>query len=244
MSRDSHYAVPPIWPIRHGVLLPVDWSTAARSEEAAAIIEVLRAVDMGGVPLLVRGSLLEQLQPHPKADIDLVVVSDRPIYIDLGRLRPFGRALDVCRADPRAVDGALMTLARTRALQVGGRPFAAAPVRVSGELILAHWVHYSAAGLSPRIHSLDKWFVPRVKQLLRMAGLIRLLEHGEYSRDLHFCARWMGQMDRRWQEQAVDLLAAMAGGTGVWFDTTVLKRAMRERFYPLYRRAFGSAPNQ
>jgi hypothetical protein len=235
MTRGGNCLVDPVWPLRDGALVPVDWAAVRRSDEAKAVVAMLGEVDVGGGSLLLRGSLLEQLQPHPKADIDLILVSSQAVRIDLGGLARFGRTLDLCRVDPGDDGGVLMTLARTRALWVAGAPFPPAPVSVTGDLVLRHWIRYSDAGFNPRIHARDRWFVPRVKQLLRLAGIIRLVEQGEYSRDLRRCAAWMSEIEPEWGKLAADLMAAMEDHPDAWFDTSRLRRQVRDRFYRSYR---------
>ena len=84
---------PAIWNIIDGWIQPVpivDLPPIAQDIKARIADE-----NQNDVPIFLRGSLVEKYNPHPKADIDLIVVTDqKKPPISFRSLSKFGKVID------------------------------------------------------------------------------------------------------------------------------------------------------
>jgi hypothetical protein len=180
--------------------------------------------------------MLEQMSPHPKADIDLLLVAPPAVRVDLAPLDKFGRFVDICRVSPEGGCVVLMALARTRSHQACGEPFPQMTVTVTRDLIVSHWLRYAPFGFAPRLWRSDKWFLPRVKQLLRSVALVRLMDFGEYSRDLKICLGWLQEYDAEMGLIGAQLLALLGSDADGAIDVAGLQSWLRRSFYSRIQR--------
>lgn len=220
-----------IWNLINGAFQPVDWSAACRSTLCEEIVGVLKGCATHGAPLLLRGSILEQRSPHPKADIDLLLVAPPAARVDLAPLQKFGRFVDICRITPDGGCSVLMALATTRSLQVCGEPFPQKVVPLTRDLIVSHWLRYAPFEFSPQLRTGDRWFLPRVKQLLRSVALIRLMDYGQYSRDLPVCQEWLQEYDGEIGRVGARFLEALGSSADTLIDVANLQSWLRHSFY-------------
>ncbi len=185
---------PPIWSIIDGWVQPgplVDIPPLAQT-----IQQRIAAENQSDVPIFLRGSLVEKYNPHPKADIDLIVVTDQKNPpVSFQRLSDLGKVID---PQPLSWDfdcPVLATLLWTRSLQVSGRTIPQQAVFIDSEWILAHWLVHGMNRLPPTIRSQGLRRVSHAKQLIRCAGLIWYMKEGQFSRDLPICIQWAREID-------------------------------------------------
>ncbi len=186
--------IDPVWPMQGGYLLPIAWEHAALSAHARAVIEAVRACPSAHASVFLRGSTVEQPNPHKQADIDLLLLGDGTgsPWISIDALRSFGRFVDVVAIiaqGPRS-DPALHLLSQVRALLVCGTPATQEPVKLDRSLLLAHWRRYDPGGLPGELTSAGLQRVAEVKRLVRSAGLVSTLRTGQFTRDLGTCLAW------------------------------------------------------
>lgn len=186
-----NWRLPPVATVRDGWLRPVEGLAEHLPSEAERYVSACATIDTAGATLLLRGSLLERITPHPAADVDLLLVAPIGVSVDLSPVRALGRPIDALRLNPANPDTVLLTLAWTRSLTVAGPSLSARPVRVDDDWLYAHWYRYGALHLSDVLRSHGARRVSETKQLLRAAGLLRVKTNGEWSRDLTTCARWI-----------------------------------------------------
>jgi hypothetical protein len=233
-SQTMPQQVDSIWRFDGTSFLPIPWPQVPRSAECLEIISALSCCDTVGAPLFLRGSMLEQLAPHPLADIDLLLVAPKRQRVDLSVLDRFDRMVDIYRVDPKK-SSVLMTLVRTRSLQVTGQEFPSVAVRVSRELIVDHWLHYAPFGFEPLLFRSDRRFVARVKQLLRSVALLKLMDAGRYSRDLVHCAGWLSEYETELGKLGARMLVSLDIADDSVFDVGRLQAWLRAEFYSRIR---------
>ena len=187
----------PEWPIVDGVLEPVAFELSRRSSALDAVHWRLQALDVPeGVSVYLRGGMLEQMEPHPGADIDVIVLgpAERAKAVAgqvNGSLSALGRPIEAVPCAPEVLQAhvPLRMLVQCRALLVGGHGVTLPPLRADEPLRRSLWNFYAPFLLR---HSLQGPLSARlvtVKYALRAVGVLGLFE-GRYSRDLPTCLGW------------------------------------------------------
>ena len=71
----AHRYCSPIWRRKGERFIPEEWSKIRYSRRVHSIIDDIKnhIIDKE-TPVFVRGSLIEEKKPHPKSDIDIIVV--------------------------------------------------------------------------------------------------------------------------------------------------------------------------
>jgi hypothetical protein len=224
------WLVPPVTRLRDGWLDPVRGLSDRLTPEAERYVRACATIDTSGAPLLLRGSLLERPTPHPGADVDLLLVAPVGVSIDLSPVRALGRPIDALRLDPGDPDLVLLSLAWTRSLTVAGPAFPLLPVRVDDAWLEAHWFRYGALHVPGILRSQGPRRVSDTKQLLRAAALVRVRTHGEWSRDLSTCARWIAEDEPSLSPSVGALLGALDGDPMPEVDVRDLQHWLRIRW--------------
>lgn len=171
--------------------------TVPRSEVGRRLVDRLSSADPVAGTLYLRGSCLEEERPHPRADIDLVLVSESPErYGDARRLwaslRDLDRPVDILPLSPAELLASrpVSLLVGYRSLRVSGEPIAMPALRVDRPFVLEHWRLYAPLLVPRWLAGPQHARVCMVKQLVRSVGILRLMQEGEFSRDLELCAQW------------------------------------------------------
>lgn len=204
MSEEAWH-IPPVARVRDGWLHPSLPRDRPLPAEAERVRRLATSIRIEGGTLLLRGGLLERERPHPRADLDLILVAAPGVTVDCTPLQALGRPLDLLRLDPASPDRVLATLALTRALPIAGQPFASRPMPIDEDWLTAHWYRYGALHRPGWLDSQGLRRVREVKLLLRAAGLLRVWTHHEWSRDLVTCATWIAAAESAFRP-LIDLL--------------------------------------
>ena len=188
------------WTINKGIFQPV----RIRYKNSVwrriqALIAPIRPLFMGrDATLYLRGSALEAREPHPKSDIDFVLVADRQYWMEFHHLLQ-----DTVQVQKRPVDVYLMErshlpsdliirlLLHTRSELVAGPKLTLSPVAADFTTAKVHWDTFAIHKLPPQLISNHEANACMVKQLLRAIAPVELVEHGRFSRDLPTCLEWI-----------------------------------------------------
>lgn len=188
------------WNIENGFFLPIRirFKNSVWRKIQQDISTIRPEFDDRSATLYLRGSALEAREPHPKSDIDFVLVSDRQYWMELHRL-----IQDTVQIERRPVDTYLMEpsqtesnilmrlLLHTRSERIAGPRLTLNPVRADFTTAKAHWDTFSVHKLPSTLISNHETNACMVKQLLRSIGPIELVNHCRFSRHLPTCLRWI-----------------------------------------------------
>lgn len=189
----------------------------------------------GDTPIFLRGSLIEQYNPHPKADIDIIVVTDQKNPpVSFQSLSNLGRVVDPLPLSWNFDNQVLATLMWTRSLQLTGEPIIQQKVFIDSEWILAHWLIHGINRLPPIIHSQGLRRVSHAKQLIRCVGLIWYMKNGQFSRDLPICIRWALQIDPTLGQALQSLFETLGVVEQSPFDISIIQGNLQAHFYDLW----------
>lgn len=229
------WLVDPVWTVRDGFLQPVDWSNVPRSDLAEEIVQVLEKCPVQNASLLFRGSILEQAEPHPEADVDVMILTEdrRAASFDLSTLCAFGRPVDAVLVERgrHSPDNVLWTAACTRALYVAGATHLSRPVRLDRQLLVDHWLKYAAFSLPPTLHNQGLRRLAEVKQVIRAIGLVHGLASHQFSRDLATCLNWAMQESPGLGNDAASLFNTVSNSESAPYDITRIQAWLRLHFY-------------
>lgn len=197
-----------LFPVEDGVFVPV---TLPRGPLAARVEGVARAIDVpAGVSVYLRGGSVERVVPHPRADIDLVVVGPlaaRAVGAMLQRaLHGEGRPVEVTHLSysELADDVVHRVLLSTRARCVTGLPLELQLVPATDAVVWAFWQRYSAFVVTPRAGTHPLRRVCELKQLTRCYGVVQWFVDGVFTRDVAACLEFADA----WAPAAAGLLRA------------------------------------
>jgi hypothetical protein len=185
------------WPISDGCFVRQSIPELPRSEVGRRLVDRLTSTDPVPGTLFLRGSCLEEAKPHPRADIDLVLVSQSPErHRDARRLwaalRDLGRPVDILPLSPADLLASrpVSLLVGYRSLRVTGKPIAMPALRVDRCFVLEHWRLYAPLLIPRWLTGPEYARVCVVKQLVRSVAILRLMQEEEFSRDLELCTQW------------------------------------------------------
>ena len=229
------YLIDPKWPLQEGLILAIDWSCVPLSDLAAKVVECLRCCPVENASLLLRGSILEQALPHPGADVDVIILTKdrRKASVDLSALQSFGRPVDAVLVEhgSRTPDSVLWAAACTRALFVAGTPHQSRPITLDRQLLVDHWLKYSAFSLPSILRTQGLRRLAEVKQVIRSIGLVHGLERQRFSRDLQTCLDWSAEEVPALAEEAALLFDTVQHDPSPDFDISRIQGWLRLRFY-------------
>lgn len=147
-----------------------------------------------GVKLFIRGSVIEDLEPHPQADLDIVLLAPYEYWSGVERaLGPMvareSREVDVHPMTPDDAHACVPTrlLLHTRSLQVHGEEERFRAVPANADTMRAHLRRYGASELPDVLDSVRSRRVCELKQLTRSFGVFGFLQEGRFSRDIRCC---------------------------------------------------------
>jgi hypothetical protein len=163
----------------------------------------------------IRGSLVEESDPHPQADLDLIAVCDSrwrsrglaPQVVE--RLSVLGKAVDL-----QLVDLPLLSvhipqrlLLCCRGLHIAGRTFKIPPVRFDRAMVDAHWQVYNPEFAPDVMEHSPRSRVCAMKNLTRCVGLIMLTNEGRFTRHIQTCVDYASAVDSSLYESLMEMWA-------------------------------------
>jgi hypothetical protein len=177
--------------------VPTTFDLSVKGELLSQVLELLGQVPIpAGCSLFLRGGVLEECRPHPKSDIDLMVVGPQeesgPAAASIRtRLACLGRPVEAVPFESwqLARHVQIRMLVRCRSLQFSGPAVALPVLPVDSVLRQALWNCYAPCLLPPQLEGPVRQRLVTVKYLLRAVGVLGLFD-GRYSRDLRTCLAW------------------------------------------------------
>ena len=197
----SHRYCTPIWKSEAGYFYPEDWSQYTFTHRVYNSIEkIKRCIVDKEVPVFVRGSLIEEKQPHPKSDIDIVILlqhkATEVIAPEIHTLFPQTIDINAFLIDTLEPKIYLLPLIHLRSMQISGKEFVQKPICIDSNFWDPLWECYAVHRLSNILHTLAPRRVMELKQLIRSVGVIQLRKQGLFSRDIEICLGWLERYDR------------------------------------------------
>ena len=182
----------PFWRVEAERFLPI---TIQPNRHARRWREACQAIAFPpGVKLFMRGSVLEELEPHPRADLDVVLVAPYECWSTVEQgLRPLVaqelRVVDVQPMTPEDAHACIPTrlLLHTRSFQVHGEEERFDAVPANADTMRAHLRRYGASVLPDVLDSVRARRVCELKQLTRSFGVFGFLQDGRFTRDIRCC---------------------------------------------------------
>ena len=197
----AHRYCSPVWRRKEDHFIPEEWSKIRYPRRVHSIIGGIKKhiVDKE-TPVFVRGSLIEEKKPHPKSDIDIIIVQSQQkneiISPDIHR--SFQQTIDINRLDVRALEPRkiLVPLIHLRSMQISGTTFVQRSVPINAQFWEPLWNCYAVGRLKNRIHNPPPRRVMELKQFIRAIGVLHLRQQGEFSRDIETCLGWLETYDK------------------------------------------------
>ena len=217
--------VHPVWNIVHHHIQPVETSLTSLGNK---IQEIIQRDNQTQTPVFLRGSILERSRPHPRADIDLIILHSQLNHdIDTSGLQVFQRFIDTHVLYPEDTQEMLYT----RSHQISGRLIAPKEVEISAKWLYQHWSLYGVNRLPSILTSQMPLRLLELKKILRSVGLIWYLKNGNLSRDLNICIQWLRILHKDFGHQVEFHFQNLNQETQRDFDITALKSWLSTEFY-------------
>jgi hypothetical protein len=188
------------WEIEDGLFKPIAmrFKNSVWRKIQASIHPIRDRCDEIGATVYLRGSALEAREPHPKSDIDFVLVAERQYWMELqcllkNTVQIERRPVDVYLMEREHVssDVLMRLLLHTRSERVAGLKLELSPVAADFTTAKVHWDTFAVHKLPDQLISNYEANACMVKQLLRSIGPIDLVNYGRFTRDLSTCLDWI-----------------------------------------------------
>ena len=180
------------WTIEQGIFQP--FHLTHLSFECWQIIGALRRLQLNNHLLYLRGSIVEESSPHPKADLDVVLIGDTDCSDTLREVLQFSnRPLDIHYFTPEGLRSNLrfQLLLSTRSIPVNGPTYPFYPIRANKDTAQQLWKEYNPVGMYSTLSNHPIIQVCQTKVLIRSAAIFMLLQDHRFSRNLQTCLHWI-----------------------------------------------------
>ena len=196
----SNRLISPYWEIKNHCFVPINWETVPRTPDAIRLISKIQHTILDtNIPIFIRGSILEEVHPHPKADIDIIYIAPQshttPIFSNLRRCTQRDIDINVYSKDASEPKYFLLPLLHVRAMQISGPHLHQQHIPVNLDFVFNLWNQYNISQLPRIITADDPKRISRLKQLFRTLGLLSLLHGDGFTRDIHSCLDWLHEQD-------------------------------------------------
>ncbi|MAA78068.1 MAG: hypothetical protein CL916_02325 [Deltaproteobacteria bacterium] len=197
----SHRYCSPIWKRQGDYFVPKEWSKIRYPHRVRNIIdEIKNHLTDKDTPVFVRGSLIEEKNPHPKSDLDIIIFQHHHTQdvISPKIHQSFQRLVDINLFDANALEPRtiLLPLIHLRSIQISGTTFVQRPIPINTQFWEPLWGCYAIGRLKNNIHALPPRKVMELKQLIRAVGVLYLRHRGDFSRDIETCLGWLETYDK------------------------------------------------
>jgi hypothetical protein len=218
----------PWWNVRHGRFVPLSFPEATRGSLRAEVADRVRAVspEAPHVTVLLRGSALESTDPHPLADLDLVLLAASPAFGErvAEALAPLGRRVDLLFSDAQAPPPLIAAVLATRSVWLAGPHVLTHNPEVGPALLRALWRAVTPAnarsGAPPSAAfasgAAEGARVAASKRAIRAAGVLGLASGGPFTRDLERCVEIAERYGWRIAGELCELRAALDSRQCAW----------------------------
>ncbi|MHC1738064.1 MAG: hypothetical protein AB9882_08660 [Ignavibacteriaceae bacterium] len=151
----------------------------------------------------IRGSLIEQENPHPNADLDLFIIHE----LDYFERSITKKIIEILSSYKRLVDLHILNIHQLkkelpqrllffcRAIHLVGPGIEVEPVSCDADMITSHWRAYNPEFVPDVMHHSNKSRVCALKNLTRCFGLISLIDRKIFTRDIKECLEYANEVD-------------------------------------------------
>ena len=203
---------------------------------AREISQIIKQSNHTDTPVFLRGGILESSAPHPKSDIDLIIVSPTLKHnVSLEALKTLDRFIDVHVLSPtRNSDIVYHTLLHTRSIQILGTPMVQQNVLIDAKWLYHHWLTYGVNRLPRVLNGSQPRRVQEVKMLLRSVALIWYMKNHMFSRSLDTCLSWLELLHPQFAVHMSNQLSCLDNPIQAPFEVSQLCDWLSKNFYELW----------
>ena len=193
--------MPAYWDVENGVFAPFHLKPNGFSEELLQLLSPVAFPE--DATLYFRGSLLEEENPHPAADLDLALVSQglRPngqlVREIVESVSALGKQVDlsVMSLDQLKCSLPMRLLLHTRAVKLHGQEYSLEPVPATMETVAAHLTAYAPSFPPDVFVASVRSRVSALKNLTRCFGCFSFADGGRFTREISACLRYADELD-------------------------------------------------
>ena len=195
MSLFHNRRCSPTWEIENGKFQSFHLEFLHQNTTFDLVVDKLQQLHLPpNVSLYLRGGIVEEYFPHPKADIDLLLVGGcSPIVVQNIQkvLMSFHRPIELLHVSIEQLLNVvpLHFLQKYRSVLIQGTPLETPSIPFNLPLIETLWHLYHPILCVQMLEGPVQYRLHSVKYLLRSVGVMGLFE-GRYTRDLRTCIQW------------------------------------------------------
>jgi hypothetical protein len=179
------------WKINDGYFIYPDHLFTVQSDIGQQLCNYFENCDTD-LQVFLRGSMLEEVNPFEKSDIDLIILYDKPEQLLDLRIPSFGEHILDLKLIPKnstKSDYVYNALLNCRSLQIKGEPIERKTLAADKKFAWEHWISYCPALIPNQIDTVDNRAVMQFKWLSRCFGVLSYLKDKMFTRDISECLR-------------------------------------------------------
>lgn len=177
------------WPIDNGFFTFPNHLEVIKSSRGIKIKDTLKGID-NGLQIFLRGSLLENMRPFERSDIDLIVIYENHSQLYLLRKKlQTDEFYDIklVRRVSFSENYTAHALLNCRAVQICGQEYCRNIIKADKQFAWEHWIQYCPAGLPNTIDASSPFALIHFKSIARCFGVLSYLKVREFTRDITEC---------------------------------------------------------
>lgn len=192
----------PIWSTHEGYFKSFDIKNTPLYNE---ISDKIASISLpASSSLYMRGSIVEEFKPHPKSDVDIILIqssekSQEIIKILHSELSYLNRPIEIHPMTMNEINSnpTFELLLHTRAKHLSGLKIDFNPILANFETMSSHYNTYRAYMINDILVGNEQQRVCELKQITRSFGIVNFLLLGEFSRDIYTCIQWAKRIDKK-----------------------------------------------
>lgn len=189
----------PVWETNNGYFQPFSIRSTQLSKAITDDIDKIKFES--DVSVYLRGSCYEEEKPHPKSDIDIIILGtkrDKYIFENIhSYLKKYKRPVEIsfCYKSEINLNFSVLLLLSTRSKLIFGKTnhFPAVPANL--QTMTDHYYRYCYFLLPDTLKSPINQRVHELKNLTRSFGIVYFIRYGLFSRDIYTCIKWAFELD-------------------------------------------------
>lgn len=189
----------PVWEINNGYFQPFSIKSTLLSK--AIIDDISKIRFESDVSVYLRGSCYEEEKPHPKSDIDIIIIGtkwDKYIIENIHScLKKYNRPVEISFSYDSEIIFyfSMLLLLNTRSKLIFGKERHFPPVPANLQAMTDHYYRYCYFLLPDVLSSPINQRVHELKNLTRNFGIIYFMRYGFFARDIYTCTKWAFELN-------------------------------------------------
>jgi predicted nucleotidyltransferase len=225
-----------VWDINNGYFLPFSIKTTQFSK---AIIEDIRKIKFEkDVSIYLRGSCYEEEKPHPKSDIDIVIIGtklEKYLIENISScLEKYNRPVEISFIYNSEIkfSPSILLLLSTRSKLILGKKIHFPAVPANLQTMADHYYKYCYFLLPDTLKSSKTQRLHELKNLTRNFGIVYFMQYGLFSRDIYTCLKWAYELNYSVGEKLEGFWNQLNHSTGLLknWDITTVKDFLKNKF--------------